>query len=541
VVSDQRDIFLTANTALTDAYARKTSGKAIYVDMMHNSIGYVMRSLYIARSLSVLTGSPIVALAGNPGVVTRSAFLSPDRLDVELARSFGVDDIIFVPETLDSDNESQQSAAPVFTLLETALEEQRVPPSTLKSLRRICNQDGVQIGRAIQDTYMRSNLLPTVYGGQKLYAVIEGVSRLDAWAKALFSQQPPFAFVSGHIDYSPWGLIMQRCMRAGGFGVYYRCDVRIPLYLLRRCKSGETLNGLLRRADAVAFSDYRRMRPLPANSADIRHTLDQGVAKNWRWAAHPDRVDGGQWPFDGSRPCVCLFTHTFTDQPSADESVFSDHLDWLEQTLEHAVGRGTYDLLVKVHPLDGYFDLAGSISRLAAKHADAANIFFQIEPIAKETLAERCVLGLTVRGTPGVEMSALGLPMLLAGRAYYDHLPSVSYAEDDHDYFSQIERAVRAGPAPKDVTIARDYAAFDRFWAAPNAPMVGPFNPHLDDSIQWTLAAAACSSTAFELDEVTAALQAAIASDSQVDAVRAFNAPATLRKSLTGGSAWKLQ
>ncbi len=527
MASDQRDIFLKANTALTNAYARKTTGGAIYVDMMHNSIGYVMRALYIARSLSILTGSPIVALAGNPGVVTRSAFLSPDRLDVALARSFGVGDIIFVPETLDSDDESQQSARPIFALLEAALEEQRVPPSTLKSLRRICNHDGVQIGRAIQDTYMRSNLLPTLYGGHKLRAVIEDVSRLDAWAKGLFSRRPPFAFVSGHIDYSPWGLIMQRCMRAGGLGVYYRCDVRIPLYVLRRCRSGETLNGLLRRADAAAFSGYRRMCPLPANSANIRYTLDQGVAKNWRWTDHPGRTDGGQWPFDGNRPCICLFTHTFTDQPSADKSVFSDHLDWLEQTLEHAAKSGSYDILVKVHPLDGHFDLAGSISRLAAKHADAANIFFQVEPIAKETLAERCILGLTVRGTPGVEMSALGLPMLLAGRAYYDHLPSVSYAEDAHDYFSQIERAVRTGPAPKDVTIARDYAAFDRFWAAPYAPMVGPFNPHLDDSIQWTLAAAACSSTAFELDEVTAALQAAMTFDIQSDAVRAFNAPAT--------------
>lgn len=485
-----------------------------------------MRALYIARSLAILTGCRIVALAGNPGVVARSAFLSPNQLDVALARSFGVSEIIFVPETPDDDEESRRSAAPIVSLLSSAAEGERVSPATLASLQSMSNRDGIQIGRAVQDTYMRANLVPTVYGGQTLLTVVKDVSRLDAWAKSLFSARPPMAFVTGHIDYSPWGLIMQRCMHAGGFGVYYRCDVRTPLYILRCRKGGETLNGLLRRADAAAFKFYRKSYPQSGNSADIRYSLDQGVAKNWRWTAHPSRTEEGKWPLDGKRPCVCLFTHTFTDQPAADESIFPDHLDWLEQTLDHASTNRNYDLLVKVHPLDGYFDLTNSITKLSEQYSNSPNICFQMDPIAKDSIFARCVLGLTVRGTPGLEMPAVGLPVLLAGRAYYDHIPSVSYAKDRAEYFHHIEQAVINTPTSPDVGAARDYAAFDRFWAAPYAPMLGPFDPHQDEAVQWTLGAAACASTAFEVDEVTRALKAAIGSDGRIDAVRAFNAPA---------------
>lgn len=69
------------------------------------------------------------------------------------------------------------------------------------------------------------------------------------------------------------------------------------------------------------------------------------------------------------------------------------------------------------------FDLAFSInSRLEAEYANCPNIAFVRTQIPHAELAQTCVLGLTVRETPGLKMVAEGLPTLLAGHWTYSVL-----------------------------------------------------------------------------------------------------------------------
>lgn len=508
MTSDRRRLFIQANKTISELYLRRGTSKFVYADLMHNNLEYLLRSLYIARSTAVITGCDLIGIAGNPGVVERSAYLDPKQFDFELAESFGVKQIIFAPAK--SKHEACSVFEPILDPSSRCDTIGRASVETIRNLQNLQDQDGVQIGRIVQDTFMRSNLWPTVYECDALNSTREEIDTLSGWLRDIFRDRPPEAFVSGHIDYSPWGLAMQHCLAEGGKGIYYRCDVRTPIYVLGHRENKETLNGLLRRADERAFLEHRDISQISRTSIDIRHALNDSISKNWRWTTHPDAGDHFEWPFSTNLPTACLFSHTFTDQPSADESVFIDHLDWLEKTLAHAAARGDYNLLVKVHPLDGLFDLSKSIDRLENEFSIHKNIVFSRQPIPTSTIVDNCAVGITVRGTPGTEFSALGLTMLLAGRAYYDHVECVIRASSELEYFSYLEDILFSGIKPVDTVIAKEYVAFDRYWAAPFSSLLGSFSPNRDPELIWSNALSACPATAFEVDEITQCLSDAI-------------------------------
>ena len=134
----------------------------------------------------------------------------------------------------------------------------------------------------------------------------------------------------------------------------------------------------------------------------------------------------------------------------------------------HAAETAAYNLLVKVHPLDRSYDRSASADRLGAAYASAKNIRFIRDQVAPHQLLRRCDLGITVRGTPGIEMTALGLPMILAGRSPYSDAGFCIAPTTRAEYFAILKRGP---PFPIDIAEqarrARLYAAFDRHWSRP--------------------------------------------------------------------------
>jgi len=506
-----RKIFIELNHSLTSSAPEAIEDRFVYVDLMHNNIDYLLRSMHLGRAVGLITGCRLIGISGNPGVVAQSAPLDPGQVDVELAASFGITEIISVPQHISGHPDAAATRSALESSIAHVQDERRLSSDEIRALQQVVTSDGVHVGRFAQDTMMRSNLQPTLTAGAALKAAFDQVSQLDVWFKSLFDTSPPAAFVTGHIDYAPWGLCVERAVIAGGVGVYFRCDVRVPIHLFFRPTPATTLNGQLRLAEIQAFTEFLASSAGGLDElADTRHRIAYSVARNWRWAEAVDSCDAdASWPFSSGLPCVVLFTHTFTDQPSSDISVFVDHLHWLECTLEHAARLGTYDLLIKIHPLDPFFDITSAMDRLEALYSCYANIAFVRQQIPHSVITERCVLGITVRGTPGLEMVAAGLPMLLAGRAQYDGLGFSEITDDEPGYFDAIERFISAPRAQVRASLARQYAAYDRLWSAPASPILGAFDPRRNVDAVWALAVNAARSTALESDEITLALSEA--------------------------------
>ena len=507
--SPEKSSFLRLNTLLTEVTLDRTrsGGRVIYVDLMHDNVHYQMRSLVIGRAMAHLLGLPLVGIVGNPGVVRRSAYLAPKDVDLPLIRSFGVRRIIRVPQSLTGGLAPQKSAETLRKGIGDRVEGEVVPAGAVEALKSI--RDGaVHLGRFLHGTVLRSNLMPELIGGAWLESAIDDFAGLDEWFCHQFLDQPPAVFVTGHADYAPWGLALERAIAAGAVGVHFQVDVRIPLYLLRRNEPTLTLHGQMRKADAQAFGRFQQRvgrSRAAARFAAARHRRAYDLSKNWRWVG---AAEAGQppWPFEEGLPCVCLFTQTFTDQPSSDESVFVDYLEWVEASLDHAATHGGYNLLIKVHPADGMFDLAFSIDRLEAAYAGYSNIAFVRDQIPHAELARRCVLGLTVRGTPGLEMVAEGLPMLLAGKGSYSDVGLMPVARDAKDYFAHIERAVSTPRKRTRRGAARMFMAWHRMLSPPTSGFLEPFDIAPLDGAFWERAVSGIHATTVETDELTRTL-----------------------------------
>ena len=400
----------------------------ILVDLMHNNPEYLLRSLVIAKFCQLISRAPLFGVIGIPGVldpIVRSNY-NPSN-NVRMANSFDIFNIIEAPNADADDNYEQDGRSAIARIALQAAENDALPAKAIAELQNVRTLAGFPIGRVVQETFMRGELGATVRAGSRLMHWTRKVFGFHSFTEQTLSTLRPEAFVTGHIDYCPWGHLAEALVRRGGRVVWYRNDSRLSMHVLDRIDQGRTLNGMVRQLESETFKSFEsRMatcaeRRKRADAAAKAHfdSVSRGVGRNYRWVDPADYVHDEPIPLAPGRPTYCLFTHTMTDQPCADDSLFVDFVEWLAQTCRHAAECQSYNLLVKIHPLDRVYDSSNAVDRIAKAHAAAWNIHFSRSQIAPETILRRCVLGITVRGTPGIEMTARGLPMILAGRGAY--------------------------------------------------------------------------------------------------------------------------
>jgi hypothetical protein len=492
----------------------------ILVDLFHYSAEYVWRALVVAKLIQHITGAPLVGLLGEPGIVAPiiGGQLSQSG-NMRLASAVGVRHFVEIPNEDAPDAAERAAHAALDELATSGPDGMPLPPAAIAKLREIRTESGFPIGRSIQDTLMRAEGEPTVLAGHRLMHWTRRVLGFFGFAEQLIASMRPSVFVSGHLDYCPWGTLAELLVRRGGRVVWFREECRLPLHILDHIDESSTLNGMIRRIERDAFSQFEHeidAEPSVAERADAlaqasATALRNGVGRHYRWVA-ADPVPGApaaQMPFQNAPlPTYCLFTHTFTDQPAADESLFVDYLEWVEETCRHAAATGAYNLLVKVHPLDGAYDRSGAVDHLAEMFAVAANVHFMRDHIEPEQLIQHCALGLTVRGTPGLTMTASGLPMMAVGRGLYSDTGICLEPRSRAEYFDLL---TSGPPFPIDMVTqsrrARRYLAFDRNWSAPMTPLVPAFNCRTaDDPNLWTLIGDGLRSACLETDQVLRAL-----------------------------------
>ncbi len=492
----------------------------IFVDLFHSNTEYLWRNLVIAKLVQHVTAAPLVGLFGDPGVVASATGGQLSRgNNVRLASAFGVNHFIDVPNEDALGAAERPASLAIADLAASQRDGTPLAPTAIAKLREVRTESGFPLGRAIQETFMRAELMPTVLAGSRLLHWTKRVLGFVDFAERLIATMHPAVFVTGHVDYCPWGTLAELLVRSGGRVVWYRGDCRLPIHILDHIDGTSTLNGMIRRIERNAFCEFEhqidghsdlasRIDALAeARSAAVR----KGVGRHCRWVSINPAAGSEAVPVtfqNNNLPNYCLFAHTFTDQPAADEALFVDYLEWVEETCRHAAATQAYNLIVKIHPLDRHYDHSGIADRLAAEFESTPNVRFTRDPIEPQQLAEHCVLGLTVRGTPGLEMTELGLPMMVAGRGLYSGTGICLVPRTRGEYFDLL---AGGPPFPIDIATqsrrARRYMAFDRHWSAPMTPLVPSFNGRSAfDPDLWILIINGIRSACLETDQVARAL-----------------------------------
>jgi hypothetical protein len=487
----------------------------ILVDLLHGDVEYLWRNLTIAKIVQSITRAPLVGMLGVPGIVDPARDYVSLSDNIRLAGAFGVVHFVEVPDRDVPDGVERSARTVIAELAASHPDGTPLPRSAISRLREIRTDSGFPIGRSLQASFMRGELQPTVLAGDRLLHWMKRVLGFHVFAQQLISSMRPSIFVTGHIDYCPWGDLAELLVQHGGRVVWWRAECRIPIHLFDRLDEGSTLNGMMRQVEREAFADFERHID---DDADLSDRIDilaaarfaavrKGLGRNWRWVPTDQFTRIQPIPVSVSLPNYCLFTHTFTDQPTADEALFVDHLEWLEETCRHAATSRAYNLIIKVHPWDRRYDRSGAIDRLAFEFRGAENIHFMRDQIEPEQLANHCELGITVRGTPGLEMTGLGLPMMLAGRGPYSDTGVCMTPPTRSEYFELLKKGP---PFPIDIAKqsrrARRFLAFDRHWSAPMTQLVPPFGARTIDADLWALVAEGVRSACLESDQVTRAI-----------------------------------
>lgn len=461
--------------------------RPIFVDLMHANIEYLMRVLVLAKAVAHATGGRLIGMLGAPGVVPRSCHNLNLARNQELATSFGVHEFVHVPDALAPGARTGDVALTLQGFMLCHAEGEKLSEAVAEAFAAVTLPDGFPIGHRAMGTFIRSSLTPYLVAGHtlakdSLLRCIHETCGFYEWAETLLdSQAATPVFVTGHTDYMPWGQFGEQLLRHGGTFVTFRPETRYLVNVLYAPLQDESLNGAVRRDDGAAFTAFEAAAGHSLDDAAQRFfdLHDRGVGQNWTWYKGPAQDIVAQEfaaYFDASPlPTLCLFTHAYTDQPVADQALFVDRYHWTLRTLEHAADTRAYNLLVKIHPHDGLYDVTGTTERLRAQFASAENIHFLPPGVSDASLAAHCAAGITLRGTPGLFMTARGLPMVCAGKAPYSDAGIGFQPASKEAYFAMLQNPPSRESLGEQTRRAKLFLAFDRLWCAPLTPLLPKF------------------------------------------------------------------
>jgi hypothetical protein len=191
--------------------------------------------------------------------------------------------------------------------------------------------------------------------------------------------------------------------------------------------------------------------------------------RDWSWFHEPPEEDlaaiSSETGVDFSRPCIGLLTNVVWDaQLHYPANAFPNMIEWLLQTIAYFAKRPELQLLIRVHPAE----IKGTVSRQPAvqeiKKAFPAlppNVFV-IPPesrISTYAAMSQCNAVIIYGTKTGVELTSIGIPVIVAGEAWIRNKGVTLDAKSPADYFRILDQL----PLPRrldDATVqrARKYA-----------------------------------------------------------------------------------
>jgi hypothetical protein len=177
----------------------------------------------------------------------------------------------------------------------------------------------------------------------------------------------------------------------------------------------------------------------------------------------------GPLGMDAEKKVVVIFSHVLWDANLFyGEDLFENFGDWLVHSVEAACKNPHVNWLVKLHPSNltkrGFHgservDEVELIERHVGTLPAHVALVFPDTDVSTLSLYRWADVGITVRGTPGVEMPCFGRPVLTAGTGRYSGLGFTIDSGTRAEYLDRLARVQDVGPLTSDeVQRAKWYA-----------------------------------------------------------------------------------
>lgn len=183
---------------------------------------------------------------------------------------------------------------------------------------------------------------------------------------------------------------------------------------------------------------------------------------------------------DKKKRIVTLFTNVMWDTAAVDkDTIFCNVQDWCIKSIDYAAKNPDIEMFIRIHPADArYWGFAGAkqlqdeILKIVPQLPSNVHLIKSQEKINSYCLAELSDVCVTYTSQIGVEVAAIGRPLIIAGEAFYRNKGFGCTPITQEEYFHVLKNGVFEA----DKEIALRYAHFLYF------KMHYPFNCIVEDA-----------------------------------------------------------
>jgi len=150
---------------------------------------------------------------------------------------------------------------------------------------------------------------------------------------------------------------------------------------------------------------------------------------------------------DSKKPIISLLTNVFWDaQLHYKSNAFKDMLDWVLQTIAYFAGRPELQLVIRVHPAEvtgGIPSRQPIIEEIKKRFVNLPKNIFLIRPesqVSTYALCEGSNSAIIYGTKTGVELTAMGIPVIVAGEAWIRNKGMTLDADTADGYFRILDQ-----------------------------------------------------------------------------------------------------
>jgi hypothetical protein len=312
-------------------------------------------------------------------------------------------------------------------------------------------QDGLKIGEhgraGALRYYTRGDLAGEANGETVLRRYLEAALLSVAAYRRLLAQERYDVAVFHHGLYVPQGLVGEVCRKAGVRVVNWVVAYRSGSFILSH---GDTYHHTLMDEPA---SEWEQMDWGERQRAEIAAYLKSRWRGDRDWIGFHEKPDEDaaalvrELGLDPAKPVIGMLSNVVWDaQLHYPANAFESLIDWAVFTIEHFARRPELQLLLRIHPAEvrgtarSRQPLAEEIARRFPVLPPNVFVIGPESPVSTYAAMELCDSVLIYGTKTGVELTAVGIPVVVAGEAWIKHKGLTLDASSPEDYAAILDR-----------------------------------------------------------------------------------------------------
>jgi len=313
-----------------------------------------------------------------------------------------------------------------------------------------CVVDGVAVGEhALAGAlrfFARANLDAEPFGEAVLRRYFEAALLTAEAVGALLTGRRYTAAVFHHGIYVPQGPTGEVCRRRGVRVVNWNPAYRKRCFIFSH---GDTYHHTLMTEDIDTWQHLPWTAAMEAQILDYLKSRWQGT-QDWIWFHERPQLDLGsisaETGLDFTKPTIGMLTNVMWDaQLHYPANAFRDMKEWTLETIAYFERRPELQLVIRAHPAEIRGTLPSRqpiVAEIRAAFPHLPPNVFLIPPesrVSTYAIMDKCDAVVIYGTKTGVELTSMGIPVIVAGEAWIRNKGLTQDAKSADDYFRLLD------------------------------------------------------------------------------------------------------